>query len=111
MSPAMGAFELAGRGDGEYALTGELTFATASLALKTTAGLFKNGDATLCFDLADIERSDSAGMALLIEWLRLAERAGTPLRYTHLPENLRAMARVSGVAEFLSTDPANPITD
>lgn len=101
MKPAMSAFELAGRGQGEYALTGELTFATASAALKATAGLFKNGDAALRFDLAAIERSDSAGMALLIEWLRLAERAGTALSYIHLPENLKAMARVGGVAEYL----------
>ena len=107
----MSGFELAQRGEGDYVLKGELTFATVSQALKAASGLFKNGtNNALRFDLADIARSDSAGVALLIEWLRDAERTGKQLRYAHPPENLRAIARVSGVAEFLPLDPAQPRT-
>ena len=101
----MSAFELTERGEGEYALKGELTYATVSLALKATSGLFKNGAKSMRFDLADIARSDSAGAALLIEWLRAAQRNGAELSYAHLPENLRAIARVSGVAELLPLAP------
>jgi len=100
-----GGFELAQTAGG-HACRGALTFATATQALKQTAGLFKDGGTTLCFDLAGIERADSAGMALLVEWLRLAQEADIRLRYARPPEHLQAMARVSGLAECLSPDPA-----
>ena len=100
-----GDFAVTGTGRG-YAFSGELTFATASQALEATRGLFGNEQGMLSFDLAGISSSDSAGVALLIEWLRLAGRTGITLRYARLPENLEAMARVCGVAEILPTLPA-----
>lgn len=104
------AFELAELGDGHYALTGELSFATAQPALKATARLFKGKKSAdhLSFDLDGITRTDSAGTALLIEWLRAAEQAGKQLRYLRPPENLRAMARVAGIEGLLPFDPADP---
>jgi phospholipid transport system transporter-binding protein len=101
----MNGFELIELGGGGYALQGELTYATASAALKATDRVFKNGATALRFDLGGIVRSDSAGVALLIEWLRGAERSGAALSFARLPENLRAIARVSGVAEFLPLEP------
>jgi phospholipid transport system transporter-binding protein len=102
---AFNAFQLLDRGDGEYAVQGDLTFATASEALKATAPLFGSGRA-LRFDLKGVGRADSAGVALLIEWVRRAERSGAGLRYAHLPQPLLAIIRVSGVGEFLPADPA-----
>lgn len=99
----MSGFQLVERGDGEYSLVGEMTFATASKALKATAPLFKDGR-SLRFDLKDVRRADSAGVALLIEWIRRAQQAGGAVRYTHLPESLRAMIRVGGMDELLPVD-------
>jgi phospholipid transport system transporter-binding protein len=103
-------FALAERGDGHYALQGELSFATAKQALKATARLLKDKKSAteLSFDLEGITRTDSAGTALLIEWLRAAEQSGKRLRYARPPENLRAMARVAGVEGLLPFDPADP---
>ena len=81
--------------EGEYMLSGMLTFATASAALKAAAPLFRPG-ADLRFDLSGVVRADSAGVGLLIEWLRLARAAGSQLCFAHLPESLRAMMRVGG---------------
>jgi phospholipid transport system transporter-binding protein len=99
----MADFELTDRGGGEFGLAGELTFATATAVLKATTPLFSEG-ANLRFDLADISRADSAGVALLIEWLRWAERADASVRFTHLPDALRAIIRVSGVQALLTFD-------
>lgn len=101
----MSSFELVERGNGVFVLKGELTFATVSDALKATSRLFGQGSA-LCFDLAEIGRADSAGVALLIEWIRCAERAGGGMRYAHLPESLQAIARVSGVEKLLPVEPS-----
>ncbi len=93
-------FRIETAGGGHYRLAGELTFASASEALKASVGLVRPG-ADLLFDLRSIGRSDSAGVALLIEWRRRV-RPGGRIRYVHLPESLRAIARVSGVEALLS---------
>jgi phospholipid transport system transporter-binding protein len=97
---SMKGFELIDRGNGDYALKGELTFATASAALKATARLFRKS-AALRFDLEGVGRADSAGVALLIEWVRRARQSGGEVRYANLPEHFRAIAQVSGVADVL----------
>jgi phospholipid transport system transporter-binding protein len=95
--------------EGEYVLSGVLTFATATAALRAAAPLFRHG-ADLRFDLSGVARADSAGVGLLIEWLRLARAAGRRLRFAHLPESLRAMMRVGGVDGMLPIETAgNPI--
>ena len=99
----MSEFQLIEHKHGEYRLVGEITFATVSRALAATAPLFGDG-CRLRFDLKDVRRADSAGVALLIEWLRRARQAGGTVCYTHLPEPLKAMIRVGGMAELLPVD-------
>ncbi len=99
----MSGFQLVDCGGGRYRLAGEMTFATASDALEATAPLFKGG-IHLQFDLKGIRRADSAGVALLIEWMRRAKQARGGVRYSGLPEALRAMSRVGGVEELLPVD-------
>lgn len=101
----MTAFEMISRGGGNYRLDGNLTFSTVSEALRAAAPLFSEG-AELCFDLGGIRRADSAGVALLIEWVRRARQTRAAIRYAHLPESLRAIIRVSGVEELLPVDPS-----
>jgi phospholipid transport system transporter-binding protein len=95
--------------EGDYVLSGVLTFATASRALRAAAPLFGAGAKALRFDLSGVDRADSAGVGLLIEWLRGARAAGCQLRYAHIPETLRAMIRVGGIEGMLPIDePAGP---
>ena len=86
-----------------FVLDGELSFASASLALKDTAKLFASPSEKV-FDLAGIIRADSAGVALLLEWRRRAREAGLKLHYVNLPSQLQAIARVVGVDDILSAD-------
>lgn len=88
---------------GCYRLEGDLSFASASLALKKTVGFFV-GPATVVFDLAGIAKADSAGLALLLEWLRESNQAGVELHYVNLPRQLLAMAHVAGVDGILTID-------
>src|SRR5690554_4593593 len=94
-------FELIDEGQGRYRLEGELSFATAGEALKKTLAVFKDAP-VLSFDLAGIMRVDSAGVALLVEWIRRAAQAGTQLRYIHLPQHVKAIARVSGIEHLIA---------
>ena len=99
----MTAFEIKNGGDGNYRIAGNLTFATASAALRAMAPLFSEG-ASLRLDLRDVCKADSAGAALLVEWVRRARQSGCELRYAQLPETLLAIIRVYGVDKLLPTD-------
>ncbi|MBK1734092.1 hypothetical protein CKO15_02100 [Halorhodospira abdelmalekii] len=65
-------------------------------------------------DLAAVERTDSAGVALLLEWHRAVEAAGGTLRLRHVPAQLQAILRASGVEALLTiveVQEAPPPTD
>ena len=88
--------------DGRLAAEGPLTFATARRAWELGEPFFTGAGAALEVDCHGITASDSAGLAVLLEWLGTARRAGRNLRYTHLPSGLAALARISEVEEFLT---------
>jgi phospholipid transport system transporter-binding protein len=85
---------------GLYRLSGELNFASVPALLEDHHELFTAG-ATLCIDLSGVSYSDSAGLALLIEWLRLAQTRQCELRFQQIPAQMLAIAKVSGVDSFL----------
>jgi phospholipid transport system transporter-binding protein len=60
-----------------------------------------NGSGEVHIDLAGVTRSDSAGLALLVEWLRLAETRDISLQFHNLPGQLREIARVSDLLPLL----------
>jgi phospholipid transport system transporter-binding protein len=99
------AFRLVAAADGRYTAEGALTFATARQARELGAQLLLagggNGAAALEIDCHGITVSDSAGLAVLLDWLGAARRRGRTLRYTHLPADLTALARISEVEELL----------
>ena len=82
------------------ALTGELSFTTAPDLLDSQQDLFNRRD-QLIIDCQQVSRSDSAGLALLIEWLRQAKRYNCQLSFRNLPQQLLDIARVSGVESLL----------
>jgi len=59
----------------------------------------------LSISLAGVKRTSSAALALLLQGLEEAKRAGCSLRYTHVPEDLLALARVSNVESLLLAQP------
>jgi phospholipid transport system transporter-binding protein len=96
------AFRLIAEQDGRFAARGPLTFATARLAREQgLQALAEAAAPALEIDCSGITHSDSAGLAVLLEWLGTIRRAGRTLRYTHLPEGLVALGRISDVEELL----------
>jgi phospholipid transport system transporter-binding protein len=87
-------------GQGRYRVTGELSFATVGALLRESGDAFDSASA-VDIDLSGVKHSDSAGLALLIEWLRLAKLAGKKLSYSNLPPQLLAIAQMSDVDDLL----------
>lgn len=82
-------------------LQGELTFDTVARLWENSDVLLAKGT-DLVIDLQGITRADSAGLALLMGLLRKAHQRGKSLKFANVPEKLLAIARVSGVASFLT---------
>jgi phospholipid transport system transporter-binding protein len=89
--------------EGRLVATGELSFETAAHALRQGDAHLKRGG-TWVVDLAGVESGDSAGLAVLIEWLATARASGAAVRYERVPEQMLAIARISDIDELLTVD-------
>lgn len=95
------SFEISSASSGRLTARGALTFATARRARTQGLAALRNASGGLTIDCAGISQVDSAGLAVLLDWLAAARRAGRPLRYEQLPEGLLGLARISAVDELL----------
>lgn len=96
----MGELKLQRLAEGEFRLVGELSFKTVPTLGDQEGVLFNGGDTVIC-DLSGIERSDSAGLALLVSWARAARSRGKSLRLRAIPAQLLSLVRVSGLEAVL----------
>lgn len=96
----MGTFSIERTAPGRLAARGELGYATAAEAL--AAGLRMIDGQDCAIDLAQVTEGDSAGLAVLIEWLAQANARKVALRYENLPAQIAAIARISDVDELIT---------
>jgi phospholipid transport system transporter-binding protein len=103
-SPAAAdSFDLRAQGPGRFAATGALTFATARGARAVGRQcLAEAAERELEIDCAGVTAADSAGLAVLLDWLAGARQLGRSLRYAQLPHGLSALAQISEVEELLT---------
>lgn len=88
-------------GEGGYRLQAPLLFGTVPALREQGVALIGAAPAQLHMDLSGVAAADSAGLALLIDWLACARSAGKQLRYERVPDALLALARLSDVAPLL----------
>jgi phospholipid transport system transporter-binding protein len=95
------AFQLAAAADGALRAQGPLTFATARAARLAGLAALQAAPQAACIDCAGVTSADSAGLAVLLDWLAagLAKRS---LKFASLPEDLIALARISEIEPLLT---------
>ena len=99
---APASFEIVATAPGRLAVRGSVTFANARSARNEGLHALRTaGGQDLEMDCAGITHSDSAGLAVMLDWMAVMKREGRPLRFAHLPQGLLAVARISGVEEML----------
>ena len=86
--------------DGSWLLSGELNFDTVPSLLARPAVALKAGS-DVRVDLSAVTRVDSAGLALMIEWLRVSERVGIAITFENVPEQLRSIAQICDLDKIL----------
>lgn len=86
---------------GEYALTGPLTFESVPLLWQEELRLVGQQPRVI-LDLSGITRTDSAGLALMIEWMRKARQQNGRILFRNVPMQLRAIAGATGVGHLFA---------
>lgn len=82
-------------------LSGRLCGQTVGQLCQQGKQLMK-GQRAFTVDLAEVSFCDSAGLVLLIELLRDAKRHNQVIRYVNLPQQVLAIAKVSGVEGWIN---------
>lgn len=81
------------------AIDGPLTTATVGTWLERGREQARAGN--LVVDLSAVTAADSAALALLFDWMRIARKAGGAVRQTGMPDGMRSLAVLYGVDELL----------
>jgi len=97
----MSDFELEDLGDGRFALSGEMTFDTAEGILRASEEPFEE-HTQLEIDLSGVTQSDSAGLALLLEWVTWANHTVREIRFEGMPERVLDIAKTTEVERLLT---------
>lgn len=84
-----------------YGVSGTMTFDSVTELWRESDEIF-SGEAVVQIDLRDVTHTDSAGLALLVEWLREAGRRGGRVEFLNLPAQMIALAEAANLQTVLT---------
>ncbi len=96
----MSKYQLKDLGGGRFTLSGRMAFDTAGQILRESEAPFAE-HTRIEVDLASVDESDSAGLALLLEWITWANHTVREIRFIQMPERIQAIARTTEVEHLL----------
>lgn len=80
--------------NGGFRIIGELTFNSVSGVDEKGMVLFDMTEGEdLCIDLQEVSHTDSAGLVLLIGWIRYASKKNKTLQFLNAPNQMLALAK------------------
>jgi phospholipid transport system transporter-binding protein len=83
-----------------FVISGELNFTTAVKLWNESLALMAKAS-QLNFDFSAVPSSNSAGIALLLEWVKYAKLHQKSIRFNNIPKQLRSIITVSGIEKIL----------
>ena len=87
----------AARDNSVFEVAGRMAFQTVPQFLAHTDELLQSDAKPVTIDMRGVTLADSAGLALMIEWVQLARAAKREVVFSHIPEQMRDLIRVSGL--------------
>jgi len=83
-----------------FAIKGDLDFDSVADLWEHSARLFER-EGSLRIDLAQVNLSNSAGVALLVEWLKKAKTHEQELELVNIPPQMQAIIKVAELENIL----------
>ena len=87
--------------EGSVHLGGDLTFESTPAIYEELESRFETTGEVITVDLGDVERCDSACLALLLEWQAMANRQQRKLRIKNAPGILLQLAKLCEADKLL----------
>lgn len=87
---------------GLYAIEGELNMQTVPDVSTQLLELISHVEGEIfTLDLTSVSRSDSAGVALLVDAMQIAKKEKRTLLFSNLPQQMQDIAGISGLLDIL----------
>jgi len=80
--------------NGSVHISGEMTFDSTPNLYRELESRFEGKGSVTGIDLAGVNRADSSGLALLLEWQAMANRQQRKLQISNAPDNLLKLAKL-----------------
>ena len=87
----MALFQLIEQSKGNYLVEGDITFASVN---KIKSFGFLNTAKEINIDLEKVNLADSAGLSLIIEWIKQSKHYNTKLKFKNVPRQLLTLAKL-----------------
>lgn len=87
--------------NGGFQVKGALTFATVPALVELINTKNTSGESAVVVDLSGVTHSDSAGLALLLQWLGNAQQTGGDLKFVNIPDQVKRFININGLADIL----------
>ena len=91
----MTKLRIASKGNGQWAIHGELTFASIQRKWIDSPPFLRGRSVIL--DFSHVTNTDSAGLALMIEWVKQTRHQRSQLQFRNVPLQLLNLAKLSGL--------------
>ncbi|MFV2060495.1 MAG: lipid asymmetry maintenance protein MlaB [Gammaproteobacteria bacterium] len=85
----------------KYELIGHLDADSIPELLVQTQPFNELKNETVIIDLKAVTHSSSAGIALLLEWLRQANNINLELQFVNMPVKMKAIVEICGLSDIL----------
>lgn len=97
----MADFGITATAPGRFEVHGAMSYESAARALQAGLALIPHGS-RCTIDLSKVSEADSAGLAVLVEWLATARVRESTIHYEGIPAQILAVARISDLDELLT---------
>lgn len=81
-------------------VSGDLDFTNVMAVYEKALKKFADYD-ELVFDFASVTSSDSAGLALIVEWIKNARRQNKGIKFKHLSADILSLATAAGLDQLI----------
>ena len=107
----MSKLNIVSKGNGRWLIHGELTFASLHHNKLIDSPPFLRAGKDVILDFSQVTNTDSAGLALMIEWVKLTRHQRMQLHFKNVPKKLLNLAKLSGLdkTHYFSLKLKNPL--
>ena len=94
-------FKLNDLGGGNFEISGDMSFETAERILRASQRAFEQHE-NVRVDMSAVDKADSAGLALLLEWMSWAKQGVAKIDFVAIPASVLAIAHTAELKELVS---------